>query len=211
MIYQQNEEYIIKMIESTKNKNMEVKKYTTTNKQEIVDWGIVDGKKHIVPSPVLEPSEEYLDGRYLQVNTPEGIKPAILGDCIIKDNGVFEVYNVLSKIDLCYENPLNSFTDEQLVDEICNREVNTHLADKLFEKLDAYGDLTKLIDKIDDNSHELTLSNRKDLKQLCFSDYNEDEWFSPSNLREEMLIEKLARTYKKIHPDVLEHFLDFYE
>jgi uncharacterized protein affecting Mg2+/Co2+ transport len=59
---------------------IEAIRYDGTNSEQLRSWS--DGA--VIQSPVLEPSEEYKDGSYVQIKTLEGVMTAIIGDWIIK-------------------------------------------------------------------------------------------------------------------------------
>lgn len=59
---------------------IEAIQYTGNNGNELLQWS----NGAVVQSPVLEPSEDYKDGSYVQIKTLEGTMTAIIGDYIIK-------------------------------------------------------------------------------------------------------------------------------
>jgi len=71
------------MIQKFKSRSVEIEaiQYTGHNDSEIRVWA----KGLIYPSPVLEPTEHNPSGSYLQIETWEGYKVAIVSDWIIKD------------------------------------------------------------------------------------------------------------------------------
>lgn len=61
---------------------IEAIQYTGKNDFELSQWSL--GSITIIPSPVLEPTDDNPTGSYLQIKTREGLKIAIVGDWIIK-------------------------------------------------------------------------------------------------------------------------------
>lgn len=59
---------------------IEAIQYTEKTEFEIVQWS----EGVVIPSPVLEPTEDNPTGRYLQIVTLEGIMTANINDYIIK-------------------------------------------------------------------------------------------------------------------------------